>query len=104
MGSVLTFSYMVSSERWFRPSLTYCSVSSTTMPEPLSALLMTKDVSERSCLSALVCMGVRFGVTLRGCSLLICDLILFRYLSISSEAVGGCQVLFFLKGCGSTNG
>ena len=31
---------MESCERWFSPSLTYCSVSSMTMPEPLSALLI----------------------------------------------------------------
>ena len=31
-------------------------------------------------------------------------LILFRYLSITGEAAGGSQVLFFLKGCGSVGG
>ena len=92
---------MVVSERWSRPSLTYCSVFSTTMPEPLSALLMTKVWSKHSCLRALVCKGVRFGVTLRECSLLTSVFILFRYPSIARE---GAQVLFFLKGCGSVDG
>ena len=95
---------MDSSERWSRPSLTFWCVSSTTIPEPLSALLMTKLLSELSCLRVLVCIGVRFGVTLRGCSLLICVLTLFRYFSIVQEALGGSQVLFFLKGCGSVDG
>ena len=40
VGSVSILSYMESCERWFSPSLTYCSVSSMTMPEPLSALLI----------------------------------------------------------------
>ena len=35
VGSVSIFSYMEPSERWSSPSLTYCSVSSTTIPEPL---------------------------------------------------------------------
>ena len=46
----------------------YCSVSSTTMPEPLSALLMTRVGSEQSSSSAFVCVGVRFGVALSGCN------------------------------------
>ena len=104
VGSALTSSYMVPSERWSRPSWTYWCVSSTTIPEPLSALLMTRLLSEQSCLRALVCMGDRFGVTLRGCSLSICVLILLRYFSIVREAARGSQVLFFLKGCGFVNG
>ena len=40
VGSVSILSYMGSCERWFSPSLTYCSVSSMTMPEPLSGLLI----------------------------------------------------------------
>ena len=95
---------MDSSERWSRPSLTYWCVSSTTIPEPLSALLMTKLLSELSCLRAMVCIDVRFGVILRGRSLLICVLTLFRYFSIVEEADGGTQVLLFLKGCGSEDG
>ena len=79
-------------------------MSSTTIPEPLSALLMTRLLSELSCLRALVCMGDRFGVTFRGCSLSICVLILLRYFSIVRDADGGSQVLFFLKGCGSVDG
>ena len=75
VGSVWTFSYMVSSERWSKPSMT---VSSTTIPEPLSALLMTKVLSEQSCLRALVCVGVRLGVTFMGLTLFICVLTLSR--------------------------
>ena len=69
---------MVSSERWSSPSLTYCSVSSITMPEPLSALLITKVLSDRSSLRALFCVGVRLGEIFKGCSELISFLILFR--------------------------
>lgn len=74
------------------------------MPEPLSALLMTRVWSVESCLRALLCVGVRFGVTFKGCIALISVLILFRYSSIAGEAVGGSQVLFFLNGCGSVGG
>ena len=56
----------------------YCSVSSTTIPEPLSACLMTSDWSELSSLSAFVCVAVRFVVVFRGFSVLTCVLILFR--------------------------
>ena len=59
---------MDSSERWSRPSLMYCDVSSTTIPEPLSACLMTSDWSELSSFSALACVGVRFAVVLSGAS------------------------------------
>ena len=65
------------------------------MPEPLSALLMTKVWSKHSCLRALVCKGVRFGVILRERSILTSVFILFRYPSIAREAIGGSQVLFF---------
>ena len=78
--------------------MTYLSVSSITIPDPLSALLITRVWSRESCLRASVCLGVRFGVILRGCKLLISVLILFRYSSISGQAFGGIQVLFFLKG------
>ena len=78
MGSVSTLSYMVVSERWSRPSLIYCLVSSTTMPEPLSAFLMTKVWSEQSCLKASFCVGVKLGDILRGFNVLISVLILFR--------------------------
>ena len=84
--------------------MTYCSVSSTTMPEPLSALLITRVWSEQSSFSALLCAGVRFVVVLRGCNLLTFFLTLFRYSSIAGLAVGGVHVLFFLKGCGSLDG
>ena len=49
------------------PSLTYCSVSSTTIPDPLSALLIIRVWSEASCSRASFCVGVRFGFTLRVC-------------------------------------
>ena len=104
VGSVSTFVYMVSSDRWFSPSLTYCSVSSITMPEPLSALLITRVSSCCSSLRAFLCVGVRFGVVFRGLSVLICSFILYRYFSMSGEAFGGFQELFFLNGCGSTCG
>ena len=58
---------MDSSEKWSSPSLTYCSVSSITMPEPLSAFLMTRVVSDWSSLRAMLCVGVRFGICFRGC-------------------------------------
>ena len=69
---------MVLSERWSNPSVTYCSVSSMTMPEPLSALFMTSVLSDWSSLRALFCVGVRFGVVFRECNELISFLILFR--------------------------
>ncbi len=50
------------------------------------------------------CAGVRLEVGFRGCSVLISVLILCRYFSISGEAIGGVQVLFFLNGCGSVGG
>ena len=78
MGSASTLSYMVVSERWSRPSLMYCLVSSTTIPEPLSAFLMIKVWSEQSCLKASSCTGVKLGVILRGCNVFISVLILFR--------------------------
>ena len=99
VGSVSTLSYMVSSERWSRPSLVYCSVSSTTMPEPLSAFLMTKVWSVYSSLRPFLCVGVKLGVVFKGLIVLISLLILFRYVSISGEAEGGSQELFPLKGC-----
>ena len=92
------------SERWSKPSLMYCSVSSTTMPEPLSALFMIRVGSDWSSLRAFFCVGVRFGVILRGFIVLISVLTLFRYFSMSLEAFGGIQVLFSLKGCGSVDG
>ena len=79
-------------------------MSSITIPEPLSALLMTRDLSDWSSLRALFCVGVRLGVVLRGCNELISSLTLNRYFSMSVEARGGFQKLFFLKGCGSTFG
>ena len=73
-------------------------MSSTTIPEPLSALLMTRVWSEPSCLRGCLCIGVKFGVIFKGWSVLTFVLILFRYPSISAEAVGGSQLLFSLKG------
>ena len=63
------------------------------MPEPLSALLMTRVGSE------LFCEGVRFGVVFRGDNALTSLFILCRYASISGEAGGGFHKLFSLKGC-----
>ena len=63
VGSVSILSYMELSERWLSPSLTYCSVSSTTIPEPLSALLITRVWSDCRSLRAFICEGFRFGVT-----------------------------------------
>lgn len=92
------------SERWSIPSLTYCCVSSTTIPEPLSALLMTRVLSVLSSLRACFSLGVKFGVTFRGCINLVSVLILFRYFSIIGEADGGIHSLFGLNGCGSVGG
>ena len=78
LGSVLISLYIFSSERWSRPSFIYCSVSSTTIPEPLSAVLMINVWSDLSCLSALFCVGVRLGVNFSGCNVFISVLILFR--------------------------
>ena len=72
-----------------------------TMPEPLSALLITRVWSEASSLRASFCLGVKLGVLFRGCSEFVSFLTLSRYSSISTEAVGGVHVLFSLKGCGS---
>ena len=69
------------------------------MPEPLSALLMTRVGSELSFLRALFCEGVRFGVVFRGDNALTSLFILCRYASISGEAGGGFHKLFSLKGC-----
>ena len=78
MGSDSILSYMFLSARWSRPSLIYCSVSSTTMPEPLSALLITRVWSVDSTLSDLCWVGVRFGVNFSGCNVFVSVLILFR--------------------------
>ena len=40
---------------------------------------------------AFLCIGVRLGVVFRGCDVSISLLTLFRYVSISDEAVGGSQ-------------
>lgn len=74
------------------------------MPEPLSALLMTKVWSLDSWKKASLCAGVRFWVTFRGSIDSVSVLILFRYSSIAGEATGGVQVLLFRKGCGSVGG
>ena len=80
-------------------NLWHSSVSSTTMPESLLALLMTK--------SSQSCWRVYFvqGSGLRGCNVLT-SVLLFRHSSIAGEleAAGGIQVLFFLKGCDSVGG
>ena len=89
---------MVVSARWLKPSLTYCWVSSTTMPEPLSALFITRSLSVERCLRACFCSRVRFGVDFSGCTVLISFLILFRYFSIGGEAISGVQELLCLKG------
>ena len=38
------------SDRWLMPACMYLSLSSTTMPDPLSAVFMTNDWSEASSL------------------------------------------------------
>ena len=59
---------MVLSDKWSSPSLTYCWVSSMTIPEPLSALFMTMVWSDCSSLRAASCKGVKFVFVLRGCN------------------------------------
>ena len=74
------------------------------MPEPLSALLITRVWSSDRSLTAFCWAGVRLGLVLIGCKVFVSVLTLFRYSSVSGEAIGGVQVLFFLKGCGSVGG
>ena len=68
---------MFLSARWSRPSLIYCSVSSTTMPEPLSGLLITRVWSVDSSLSASCWVGVRFGVNCSDCNVFVFVLLIF---------------------------
>lgn len=79
----------------------YCSLSSITIPEPLSAFLMTRVWSLARSFKAFCCDMVRFFLNGLGASCSISVLILVRYDSMLLDALGGCQVLFFLKGCGS---
>ena len=65
------------------------------MPEPLSALLIMRVGSDASSFRAAYSNLERFGNIF---CWLISVFILFRYVSISAEARGGCQVLLGLKG------
>ena len=67
------------------------------MPEPLSALLIMRVGSDASSFKAACSNLERFGNIFLGCSRLISVFILFRYVSISAEARGGCLVLLGLK-------
>ena len=82
----------------------YCSVSSTTIPEPLSAFLITLDESRARLLRAL---SSALGKFLRRCSRgrdLTSASTLCRYASVAESAGGGSQVDFGLNGCGSMTG
>lgn len=101
VGSEVIFSYIFRSERCSRPSCMYLLLSSTTMPEPLSAALMTRVWSlaslESVCCSFLVRLGWE-GLFSSDCS---CAFTLFRYASMAGLAGGGIQADFLRKGCGS---
>ncbi len=99
VGSASIFSYMFASSKCSFPSAIYLSLSSITMPEPLSAFFITMSGSAASSLRALVSALVMFGKKLVGSSSFMSFSILCRYLSTSSEALGGNQVLFCLNGC-----
>ena len=75
-------------------------MSSTTIPEPLSACFMTIVGSLARDIRALSSGFVRLGLNVLSSSLLVCSLTLSRYISICGEALGGIQLLFCLKGCG----
>ena len=75
-------------------------MSSTTIPEPLSACFMTIVGSLASDVKALSSGFVRLGLNALSLSVLVCSLILSRYFSICGEALGGSQLLLCLKGCG----
>ncbi len=94
VGSASIFSYMFASSKCSFPSALYLSLSSITMPEPLSAFFITMSGSAASSLRALVSALVMFGKKLVGSS----SFMSFS-LSTSSEALGGNQVLFCLNGC-----
>ena len=79
----------------------YWPGSSTTMPEPFSALLITMVWSDDSSLRALSCFGVRLGVNF---SVFTFVLTLFRYFCTPKEAIRCVRVIFFLRGCGSMCG
>ncbi len=79
-------------------------MSSTTIPEPLSAFLIISELSDARSFSAILSSLVKFGITLYVGIVIISCFILFRYASIFAEALGGYHVLFCLKGCGSWGG
>ena len=68
------------------------------MPDPLSALLMTSDVSVASSFSERCSSLDMFGYIFAGCNISISFFILSRYASIAVEARGGCHVLLGLNG------
>ena len=78
----------------------YLAVSSTTIPEPLSACFMTIVGSLASSVKAPSSDFVRLGLNALNSNLPVCSLTLSRYISIRGEALGGIQLLFCLKGCG----
>ena len=75
-------------------------MSSTTIPEPLSACFMTIVGSLDSAVKALSSGFVRLGLNALSFNFFACSLTLSRYISICGEALGGIQLLFCLKGCG----
>ena len=95
---------MVSSARLSIPSWMQLVVSSTTIPEPLSALLMTKEVSEASSFSAVLSFLDKLWENLMGCSSVIPVYTRCRQDSTTTEALGGTHVIFgcFLAECSHT--
>ncbi len=103
VGSDCTSSYMLVSDKCSVPSYMYFCISSTTMPDPLSAFLIIRVLSVTSCLKALYSSLVRLGSMLLSGKPVRDVFILCRYVSISCDALGGVHILLSLNGCGSAS-
>ena len=79
-------------------------MSSTTIPEPLSAFLMTLDESRARLLRAILSSLGKFLCKCSSGRVMISASILCRYASIAGLAGGGSQVDLALNGCGSESG
>ena len=78
----------------------YLSLSSTTIPEPLSAFLIIRVLFFANCFSVVFSLAFRLGMNGSLFMVSMSCSILCRYFSMSSGPLGGVQVLLALKGCG----
>lgn len=83
-----------------------CDIVSSifTMPDPLSAALITRVRSAASLCSVFSSALVGFLLKGLGSRSLICYFALFRYASIARLATGGIHADFLWKGCGTEGG